>query len=286
MPYDLRFLRARRDRSCPLDTSGSRCRADPARTDTAVRQSPRPPAGRAPLRRSGLRDQQPGSGQPGKAYPNGAAGGRSKVSTPQSALAVQHILIVPPEAPAMQVELAANPVEPVAEAGHGLPPRAVPSWRPRQCAPAKELSPGQPRSQARSAPSRSESEKSPGPNLGTHPCQRSTVERRAIQRSPRSHGSIGATRMGESRRTGESPWCSVGRNPYRVAWAPEMPSETSSPNQLPSLLGDLGAALVEMGGQAGAFADLGGRAVPGQDGGPQVSGTPSGPDPGSGRPWF
>jgi hypothetical protein len=206
--------------------------------------------------------------------------------TAVSALAVQHILIVPPEAPAMQVELAANPVEPVAEAGHGLPPRAVPSWRPRQCAPAKELSPGQPRSQARSAPSRSESEKSPGPNLGTHPCQRSTVERRAIQRSPRSHGSIGATRMGESRRTGESPWCSVGRNPYRVAWAPEMPSETSSPNQLPSLLGDLGAALVEMGGQAGAFADLGGRAVPGQDGGPQVSGTPSGPDPGSGRPWF
>jgi hypothetical protein len=32
MPRDLRFLRARRDRSCPPTTGDSRCRADPART--------------------------------------------------------------------------------------------------------------------------------------------------------------------------------------------------------------------------------------------------------------
>jgi len=32
MPRDLRFLRTRRDRSCPPRTSDSRCRADPART--------------------------------------------------------------------------------------------------------------------------------------------------------------------------------------------------------------------------------------------------------------
>jgi hypothetical protein len=37
----------------------------------------------------------------------------------------------------MQVEFAADPVEPVAEAGHGLLPRAVPSSRPQQCASAK-----------------------------------------------------------------------------------------------------------------------------------------------------
>jgi hypothetical protein len=43
-----------------------------------------------------------------------------------SALAIQLALIVPLKAPAVQVELAANPVEPVAKAGHGLLP-----WRCR-----------------------------------------------------------------------------------------------------------------------------------------------------------
>jgi hypothetical protein len=70
-----------------------------------------------------------------------------------SALAIQLALIVPLESPAMQVEFAADPVEPVAEAGHGLLPRAVPSSRPQQCASARELSPGQLRRRARSASS-------------------------------------------------------------------------------------------------------------------------------------
>jgi hypothetical protein len=70
-----------------------------------------------------------------------------------SALAIQLALIVPLKAPAMQVKLAADPVEPVAEAGHGLLPRAVPSSRPQQCASARELSPGQLRRRARSASS-------------------------------------------------------------------------------------------------------------------------------------
>jgi hypothetical protein len=61
--------------------------------------------------------------QHGKAYPNGAAGGRSAVS----ALAIQLALIVPLKAPAMQVELAADPMELVEEAGHGLLPWAVSS---------------------------------------------------------------------------------------------------------------------------------------------------------------
>ena len=70
-----------------------------------------------------------------------------------------------------------------------------------------------------------------------------------------------------------------------MARAPEMPWERSSPSQLPSSLGDLGAALVELGGLGRCLADLGGRADSGQDGGPQVSGTSSGPGPGSGRLW-
>jgi hypothetical protein len=54
-----------------------------------------------------------------------------------SAFAIQLALIVPLKAPAMQVQLAANPVEPVAEPGHGLLPRALPSSRPDNALPPR-----------------------------------------------------------------------------------------------------------------------------------------------------
>src|SRR5215211_7953780 len=86
---DLRSLLADRVRSCPSRTSGSWCRADPARTSILTEWQAADQ--KSPPRNLGTRD----------------------TACPDS----------PAQAPAMQAQLAANPVEPVAEAGHGLLPR-------------------------------------------------------------------------------------------------------------------------------------------------------------------
>jgi hypothetical protein len=72
-----------------------------------------------------------------------------------SALAIQLALIVPLKAPAMQVKLAANPMEPVLEPGHWPAPSGSAGLSARQCASSQELSPGQVRRGTRSAPGHS-----------------------------------------------------------------------------------------------------------------------------------
>jgi hypothetical protein len=87
-------------------------------------------------------------------HPYGMAGGRSEVTAPQSRhLAIQLALIVPLKAPAMQAQLAATQWSLSRKLDMACSLGAVPA-SVRPCASSKELSPGQPRRRARSAPSR------------------------------------------------------------------------------------------------------------------------------------
>src|SRR4029453_3458915 len=87
-------------------------------------------------------------------HPYGMAGGRSEVTAPPSRhLAIQLALIVPLKGPVMQAQLAATQWSLSRKLDMACSLGAVPS-SVRPYASSEELSPGQPRGRARSAPSR------------------------------------------------------------------------------------------------------------------------------------